>query len=57
MGGPAVADDLLVSWNDGPALASIREFVARVTDDGSPDLVAPEERAIVFDDPADDDRG
>jgi hypothetical protein len=41
MGGPAVADDLLVSWNDGPALASIREFVARVTDDGSPDLVAP----------------
>jgi hypothetical protein len=49
MGGPVVADDLLVCWNDGPALASIREFVARVTDDGSPDFVAPEERVAVFD--------
>ena len=44
-----VADDLLVSWNDGPALAAIRGFVARVTDDGSPDFVAPEERVAVFD--------
>jgi hypothetical protein len=49
MGDPVVADDLLVSWNDGPALASIRDFVARVTDDGSPDFVAPEERVAVFD--------
>jgi len=44
-----VADDLLVSWNDGPALAAIRGFVARVTDDASPDFVAPEERVAVFD--------
>ena len=49
MGDPVVADDLLVSWNDGPALAAIRGFVARVTDDGSPDFVAPEERVAVFD--------
>jgi phosphoglycolate phosphatase-like HAD superfamily hydrolase len=49
MGGPVVADDLLVSWNDGPALAAIRGFVARFTDDGSPDFVAPEERVAVFD--------
>jgi len=49
MGDPVVADDLLVSWNDGPALAAIRGFVARVTDDASPDFVAPEERVAVFD--------
>ena len=24
-------EDLLVSWNDGPAMAAIREFVDRVT--------------------------
>ena len=45
----ASRDDPLVSWNDGPALAAIREFVARVTDQGSPDFVAPEERVAVFD--------
>jgi len=39
----------LASWNDGPATASIREFVARVTTDGSPELVPPEERVAVFD--------
>jgi phosphoglycolate phosphatase-like HAD superfamily hydrolase len=41
--------DLLVSWNDGPAVTSIREFVARVTTDGSPDFVPPAERVAVFD--------
>jgi hypothetical protein len=44
-----VPDDPLVSWNDGPALAAIRAFVAGVTGKGSPDLVAPEERVAVFD--------
>ena len=42
-------DRHLASWNDGPATASIREFVARVTGDGSPDFVPPEERVAVFD--------
>ena len=42
-------EDLLASWNDGPALAAIREFVGRVTDEGSPDFAAPEERVAVFD--------
>jgi hypothetical protein len=48
-----VEDDrpLLASWNDGPALASIRDFVVRVTTEGSPDLVDPAERVAVFDDP------
>jgi phosphoglycolate phosphatase-like HAD superfamily hydrolase len=47
----AAPDDArhLASWNDGPATASIREFVARVTTDGSPDFVPPEERVAVFD--------
>ena len=42
-------EDLLASWNDGPALAAIGEFVGRVTDEGSPDFVASEERVAVFD--------
>ena len=47
----AAPDDArhLANWNDGPATASIREFVARVTDDGSPEFVPPEERMAVFD--------
>jgi len=47
----AAPDDArpLATWNDGPATASIREFVARVTTDGSPDFVPPEERVAVFD--------
>jgi hypothetical protein len=48
---PVEDDRLLASWNDGPALASIRDFVARVTTEGSPDLVDPAERVAVFDDP------
>jgi phosphoserine phosphatase len=42
-------DAQLASWNDGPALASIREFVARVTGESSPDFVPPDERVAVFD--------
>jgi phosphoglycolate phosphatase-like HAD superfamily hydrolase len=47
--GRAGPDELLASWNDGPALASIRDFVARVTSEGSPDFVPPDERVAVFD--------
>src|SRR5215213_5916582 len=42
-------EDLLASWNDGPAPAAIREIVGRVTDEGSLDFLAPEERVAVFD--------
>jgi phosphoserine phosphatase len=42
-------DRPLATWNEGPAMTSIREFVARVTTDGSPEFVPPEERVAVFD--------
>jgi hypothetical protein len=42
-------DDALASWNDGPTKQSILDFVARVTQAGSPDYVAPEERIATFD--------
>src|SRR4030095_5713937 len=45
----AYAQDPLPSWNDGPAKKSIVEFVAKVTKEGSPDLVPPEERIATFD--------
>ena len=45
----AEAGDALPSWNDGPAKRSILEFVNRVTQSGSPDFVAPEERIATFD--------
>jgi len=41
--------DPLPSWNDGPANATIVEFVAKVTKKGSPDFVPPAERIAVFD--------
>lgn len=40
---------MLDSWNDGPTKSAIVDFVARVTTDGGPDYVAPEERVAVFD--------
>ena len=43
------ADDPLPSWNDGPTRKSILDFVARVTQAGGPDFVAPEERIATFD--------
>jgi phosphoserine phosphatase len=41
--------DPLPSWRAGAARQAIVEFVQRVTTDGSPELVAPEERVAVFD--------
>ena len=39
----------LLSWNEGPARRAIVEFVARVTEQESPDFVTPSERIAVFD--------
>ena len=39
----------LPSWKDGAAKQQILDFVARVTDPGSPDFVPPAERIAVFD--------
>ena len=39
----------LPSWNDGSTRTAIVEFVARVTNEGGPDFVAPAERIAVFD--------
>ena len=44
-----MADEHLASWNDGPAATAIREFVERVTTEGSPEFVPPDERVAVFD--------
>jgi len=41
--------DSLPSWNEGPARASIVEFVAKVTKQGSPAFVPAAERIAVFD--------
>lgn len=40
---------VLPSWNEGPAKASITDFVARVTLEGGPDFVRPAERIATFD--------
>jgi FMN phosphatase YigB (HAD superfamily) len=45
----ANGDELLGSWKEGATKAAIRDFVARVTTDGSPEFLAPEERVAVFD--------
>lgn len=42
-------DDLLASWKDGKAKQSIIGFVTKVTEEGSPDFIAPEERIATFD--------
>lgn len=41
--------DPLPSWNDTAAKKSIVEFVSRVTKEGSPDFVKPEDRFATFD--------
>ena len=41
--------DPLASWNDGAVKKSIVDFVAKVTKEGSPDFVRPEERIATFD--------
>src|SRR5881397_4005809 len=45
----AYAQDPLPSWNDGATKKSITDFVAKVTKEGSPDFVPPEERIATFD--------
>ena len=44
-----MAADQLPSWRETPAKKSIIDFVAAVTDPGSPDFVAESERVAVFD--------
>lgn len=41
--------DPLPSWNDGASKKSIVDSVERVTHDGGPDYVKPEERIATFD--------
>jgi phosphoserine phosphatase len=43
------ADDPLPSWNDGPTKQAIVDFVGKVTKEGGPDFVKPEERIATFD--------
>src|SRR4030095_15033857 len=43
------AQDPLPSWNDTMPKKAIIDFVERVTKDGSPDFVKPEERIATFD--------
>ncbi len=45
----AYAQDPLSSWNDGSTKQAIVAFVEKVTKDGSPDFVQPEERIATFD--------
>jgi len=45
----ANANDPLPSWNDGATKTAITSFVARVTDEGSPDFVPVPERIATFD--------
>ncbi len=45
----ATTADPLPSWNDGPAKQAILSFVAKVTDEGSPDFLPPAERIAVYD--------
>ncbi len=48
--GPAFAQsDPLPSWNDGAAKTAVVDFVARVTQEGGADFVAPEKRIATFD--------
>src|SRR5271154_1491298 len=42
-------DNPLASWNDGTTKKSILDFVARVTEAGGKDYVAPEQRIATFD--------
>jgi hypothetical protein len=41
--------DPLPSWNDGATKSSITSFVARVTTQGGPDFVPPDQRIATFD--------
>jgi hypothetical protein len=43
------AGDALPSWNDGPTKSAILQFVAKITQEGSPDFVPEPARIAVFD--------
>src|SRR5262245_18622018 len=43
------ADDPLPSWNDGTTKQSIVDFITRVTLEGGPDYVKPDDRVATFD--------
>jgi len=43
------AADPLLSWNDSATKQSIIDFVSKVTKEGGPDFVKPEERVATFD--------
>jgi hypothetical protein len=45
----ATAADPLPSWNEGGSKRAIRDFVAKVTTEGSPDFVVASERIATFD--------
>jgi hypothetical protein len=45
----AQARDPLPSWNDGPAKQALLKFVQAVTDQSSPQYVAPQDRIATFD--------
>lgn len=47
--GIAPAGDLLPSWRDSVSKQAVADFVDRVTTEGSPDEVPPEDRIAVFD--------
>jgi phosphoglycolate phosphatase-like HAD superfamily hydrolase len=42
-------DDPLASWSDGPTKATLLDFIARVTKEGTADFVPPEKRIATFD--------
>src|SRR4051812_22028741 len=48
-GAAARAGDPLPSWNDRPTKQAIVAFVDKVTKDGSPDFVKPDDRIATFD--------
>jgi phosphoserine phosphatase len=48
-GSAAWGADPLPSWNEGNTKQSIFDFVTRVTEEGGPDFVAPEDRIATFD--------
>ena len=47
--GAGAGADPLPSWNDGAAKQRSSMFVAKVTTEGSPDFVPPEQRIATFD--------
>ena len=49
IGGQESNNDPLSSWNDGSVKQAIVAFVAKVTQQGSPDFVPPAERIATFD--------